>query len=161
MARQFQLTPNHTLFEYEDGICYDNKITYHPGLIRIDEIYLYHQFLYETINTNTRIITNICNQLFQTIHDRNYQWIHGDLNYHYHSIIMNKIISRLRCIADEYNGYIHFANHNLRFNWDGEEYQANLANYIINEFVDAIVENDTIILFAKHFGNIVGYLFNQ
>ena len=162
MNRQLQLTPNKTLFEYDDSIGEDNNIIYHPGYIRIDEIPYYQQFRWETINTNTTVINNICRQLYQTIHDRNYQWIYqGDLEYRHHSDIMTKILSRLKCIYDDYNEYIPFSNLNLRYTWDGEEYQTNLANYIINYFVTAIGENETIKIFAKHFGNIISYLFNQ
>lgn len=158
---QLELTPNQTLFEYDDSIDTDNLIVYHPEYIRIDEIDLYQQFLYETIDVNQQQDVNqLCNQLYQTIHDINFRWItNGDLGYNYPSIIMSKIISRLRCISDDYNGYIYFANLHLRGNWDSDEYQTNLANYIINEFIRVIGENQTIILFAKHFGNIIRYLF--
>ena len=67
-----QLTPNHTVFEYDDSLGGDN-IPYHPGYIRIDEIDLYQQFQYETINVNHTIINNICEQLFDVIHNGGYE----------------------------------------------------------------------------------------
>ena len=161
MIRQFRLTPDKTVFEYEDEIGTDNLIVYHPGFIRINEIEYYQQFLYETIDADFNDINNTMFNLFNTIHDINFRWVRGDLELHHHSIIMFKIISRLKCIADEYNGYYYFANLNLRGGWDGEEYQTNLAHYIINTFIDAIGLNQTIILFAKHFGNIIENLYHE
>ena len=157
---QLELTPNQTLFEYDDSIGTDNLIVYHPGYLRIDEIDLYQQFLYETIDVNLQEVNQLCYILRHTIHDINFQWIiNGNLDYNYPSIIMSKIISRLRCISDDYNGYIYFAKLHLRGNWDSDEYQTNLANYIINEFIQVFGENQTIIIFAKYFGNIIRYLF--
>ena len=160
--RQFRLTPNKTLFEYDDGIGDNNLIVYHPGYIRITEIDLFVQFANRTINVTHSTITNLCQQLYQTIHNRNYEWIiDGDFNYHNPSPIMTKIIGRLKCIADEFNEYIPYYNLRLRNAWDGEEYQSNLAMYILNTFISVIGEQETITLFAKHFGNIIGYLFNN
>ena len=162
MNQQLQLTQNRTVFEYDDAIGNNNLIVYHPGYVRIDEIDLYQQFTYETLDVNHNIINALCSQLFQIIHNRNFQWIiNGNLDFPNQSIIMIKIISRLKCIADEYNEYNAFENLHLRYTMDSEEYQSNLANYIINTFISAIGLNQTIILFAKHFGNIIGYLFNQ
>ena len=157
-----QLTPNRTVFEYDDGIGVDNLIVYHQGYIRISEIDLYQEYSNENLEVNTAIINNLCNQLYQTIHDRHYEWIiHGDYDLPNQSPIMSKIIGRLRCIADDYNEYNNFVNLHLRFDWDGDEYQSNLANYIINKFISTIGLNQTEILFAKYFGNIIRYLFNQ
>ena len=162
MAHQFRLTPNQTVFEYDDGIGPNMLITHHPGLIRIDEIDLYRQYANETLEVNTVIISNLLSQLYDTIHDGNFDWIrHGDISLPGQSLIMSTIIGRLECIADDYNEYTQFENLNLRFSWDGEEYQRNLAYYILNKFISTIGLTQTTILFAKHFGNIVGYLFNQ
>ena len=162
MAHPFRLTPNQTVFEYDDGLGNDNHIVYHPGYIRIAEINLYRQYATETLEVNNRIILELCNQLYDTIHDGNFDWIrHGDISLPNQSIIMTTIIGRLKCIYDDYNGYRQFENLNLRFTWDGEVYQSNLANYIINKFISTIGINQTLILFAKHFGDIVRYLFNQ
>ena len=162
MIRQFRLTDNKTVFEYDDGIGNNNLIVYHPGYIRITEIDLYIRYTGQALNVNTQIVSNICQQLYQTIHDRNYRWIiNGDFNYHHPLPIMTKIIGRLKCIADDFNEYIPYYNLRLRNVWDGEEYQSNLAMYILNTFIGTIGEQETITLFVKHFGNIIGYLFNQ
>ena len=157
-----QLTLNQTVFEYDDGIGVNNLIVYHSGYIRIDEIDLYQEYANENLEINTAIINHLCNQLRNTIHDRNYQWIiHGDYSLPIQSNIMSKIIGRLRCISDDYNEFNYFDNLHLRFDWDSEEYQTYLAYYIINKFISTIGLNQTIILFAKYFGNNIHYLFYQ
>ena len=157
-----QLTPNQTVFEYDDGIGVNNLIVYHSGYIRIDEIDLYQEYANQILEINTEIINHLCNQLRNTIHDRNYQWIiNGDYSLPIQSTIMSKIIGRLRCISDDYNEFNYFDNLHLRFDWDSEEYQTYLAYYIINKFISTIGLNQTIILFAKYFGDIIRYLFNQ
>ena len=157
-----QLTPNQTVFEYDDGIGVNNLIVYHPGYIRIDEIDLYREYANQILEINTAIINHLCNQLRNTIHDRNYQWIiNGDYSLPIQSNIMSKIIGRLRCISDDYNEFNYFDNLHLRFDWDSEEYQTYLAYYIINKFISTIGLNQTIILFARYFGDIIRYLFYQ
>ena len=157
-----QLTPNQTVFEYDDGIGVNNLIVYHPGYIRIDEIDLYREYANQILEINTAIINHLCNQLRNTIHDRNYQWIiNGDYSLPIQSNIMSKIIGRLRCISDDYNEFNYFDNLHLRFDWDSEEYQTYLAYYIINKFISTIGLNQTIILFTKYFGDIIRYLFYQ
>ena len=156
-----RLTDNRTVFEYDDGLGEDNLLAYHPGYIRIDEIDLYRQYANDNIEINTRIIHELCQQLYETIHDGNYQWIiNGDYSEPRQSDIMTAILGRLRCIHDDYNGYIDLANLNLRYNWEGEEYQRNLANYIINKFNSTIGFNQTITLFTRYFGNMISYLFD-
>lgn len=158
----FRLTPNKTVFEYDDGLGNDNLLVYHPDYIKISEINLYQQYANENIEINRRIILELCQQLYDTIHNQNFEWIiNGDINSPAQSAIMTTILSRLKCIYDDYNEYNVFENLNLRFNWDGEEYQAYLANYIINKFISTIGLNQTITLFVKHFGDIISYLFNQ
>ena len=164
-----QLTPNQTVFEYDDSLDGPN-IPYHPGYIRIDEIDLYQQFQYETIDVNHAIINNICERLFDVIHNGRYEWINHESYLNHNSIILTKIISRLKCVTNEYNDYDNFIvylyqttrtnviSQDRRY-MDDEEYQLRLSEFIINVFINTISYNDTIKLFAKHYGDIVNYLF--
>ena len=158
----FRLTENRTVFEYDDGLGDNNILVYHPGYIRITEIDLYQQYANDEVEVNNRIISNLCNHLNETIHNGSYHWIiDGDYSTPQQSAIMTVIMGRLKCIYDDYNGYNGFANLHLRYDWDGEEYQSNLANYIVNKFISSIGYNQTITLFTRYFGDIIRYLFNQ
>ena len=157
-----QLTPNHTVFEYDDFLTGDN-IPYHPGLIRIDEIELYVQYQYETINVNMEIVNILCEHLFDIIHNGDYSWVPNQPYLPYGQPILTKIISRLKCITNDYNNYDDYVilaiNGQVRGYVDDEEYQSRLSYYIINTFIGTIGLNETLKLFAKHYGDIVNYLF--
>ena len=157
-----QLTPNHTVFEYDDSLNGDN-IPYHPGYIRIDEIDLYVQYQYETINVNIRIIETLCEQLFDIIHNGDYSWVANQPYLPYGQTILSKIINRMKCVTNDYNNYDDYVilaiNKQVRGYVDDEEYQLRLSVYIINTFINTIGLNETLKLFAKHYGDIVNYLF--
>ena len=156
-----RLTPNKTVFEYDDALDNNSLLVYHPGYIRINEIDLYRQYENENVEINTRIIHELCIQLYDTIHNRNFHWMRtGDINEPEPSNIMSTIIGRLKCIHEDYNEYNYLEDY-LRVTCDEEGYQELLSNYIINKFISTIGMNQTLILFAKYFGNILDYLFNQ
>ena len=169
---QIQLTPNQTVFEYDDSLDGDN-IPYHPGLIRIPEIPIYLLYQNSQIRVSTERITTILVNLSAQIHGGEYDWI--DTETPQYDGIFGIIINRLACITNEYNHYeeyiqhlqdsihtpVRLANaylHHPRF-VDDEEYQLRLSHYILNTFIEEIGENETAKLFATHYGDIVNYLF--
>ncbi len=164
---QLELTENQTVFEYADTLD-DYRIPYHPGFILISEIALYQQFRFETVITETRIIQNICDILYIDIHGGDFRWIDYDIYTMYTEPIFATIISRLKCITNEYNEFDNFVEYvqqtraTVRFNYlNDEEYQSRLSYYIIYYFITMIGENETAKIFAKHYGDIVNYLFYQ
>ncbi len=163
---QLRLTQNQTVFEYADSLD-DNRIPYHRGLIPISEIALYQQFRFENIRTNIRIIQRLCDTLYTDIHGGQFDWLSDtDFPEVTNYTIMSVIIGRLKCVTNEYNEYDNFHDYVrrtgriVRFDYmDDEEYQTRLSHYIINFFISWIGENETIKIFAKHYGDIVNYLF--
>ena len=185
-----RLTQNQTVFQYVDSIDERTYMTvYHRDYIRIAEIGLYQQYHNVRINQTLRDrITNICLNLHDIIHNHNRDYRFIDtlqlvpVNQN-RANIFAIILSRLQCIANEYNHYNDYFNFLLsrlpldiqnlpaeqrnsyvptdsRF-VDDEEYQLRLAMYIINTFIREIGEADTAKIFAKHFGDIVSFLFYQ
>ena len=187
-----RLTQNQTVFQYDDAIDERTNMTvYHRDYIRIAEINLYQQYHNVQINQALRDrITNICLDLHYIIHDNNRDYRFLDtqqlapVNRNLTNIFAI-ILSRLQCIANEYNHYNDYFNFLLsrlptdiqnlpddiqrnsyvtitdsRF-VDDEVYQLRLAMYIINTFIREIGEVDTAKIFAKHFGDIVHFLFYQ
>ena len=186
-----RLTQNQTVFQYDDAIDERTNMTvYHRDYIRIAEINLYQQYHNVRIQTSRDRITNICSDLHYIIHnrDRDYRFLDtqqlAPVNRNLTNIFAI-ILSRLRCIANEYNHYNDYFNFLLsrlptdiqnlpddiqrnsyvsitdsRF-VDDEVYQLRLAMYIINTFIREIGEVDTAKIFAKHYGDIVHFLFYQ
>ena len=162
-----QLTNNQTVFEYNDSLT-DENIPHHPGFIRIDEIDLYQQYQWETINTDIILIDGLCQILYIFIHNQQFNWI--DQQTFPTTNILTKIINRLKCITNDYNEYYNFYDmlkattpeqditYDRRYMND-EEYQLRLSYFIIGQFIFAFGEDETSKIFAKHYGDIVNYLF--
>ena len=166
-----QLTENATLFEVEPELDYNNFLIIHRGFIRIDDIALYQQFRWETVDTDIDVIRGLCDEIFDAIHDGEFRWIryNRDLD-NYQSNIMVKIIARLQCIRNPHNEFDAFVNYvdARQFNdlfWarlanvDEDEYQLMLTKYIIRKFIDNIGLKETLKLFAKHLCDIIYFLF--
>ena len=183
-----RLTQNQTVFQYDDAIDANTNMTvYHKDYIRIAEINLYQQYHNARFQTSRDRITEICLTLYNIIHNGGYRFIDTTqlvpVNQN-RAIIFSIILSRLQCIANEFNHY------NDYFDWllsrlptnirnlpdglqrntyvftdsryvDEEEYQLRLAMYIINTFIREIGEVETAKIFAKHYGDIVHFLFYQ
>ena len=182
-----RLTQNQTVFQYDDAIDDNTNMTvYHKDYIRIAEIPLYQQYRNARIQTSRDRITEVCLTLYNIIHSREYRFINTlelvPVNRNLANIFAI-ILSRLQCIANEYNHYNDYFNLLLsrlpreirelpaeqRNSYvptdsryvDDEEYQFRLARYIINYFISVIGEVETAKIFAKHYGDIVHFLFYQ
>ena len=165
MIQRIQLTQNQTLFEYNridgSGIEYE----YRPGLLSIDEIELYQNYQRKTLNRiSLAIIPELFISIYGAIHNGGYEFLSYTYQLNRHSIIFQKVIERL-CYSYNYdNGYSNFKNSRRNRNRlfvDDETYRIRLANYIVDNVINAMGEKEADILFAKHFGDIVRYLFNQ
>ena len=164
---------NHqTVFEYDDTLD-ENKIPYHPGYIKIEDVDLFQQYRNAPLHINIPRIVSLLINLYATINNGQYVWIYT-IPQRYNGIF-GVIMSRLACITNEYNHYqdfieylqdttdapVQLANaylHDPRF-IDDEEYQLRLSQFILNTFINTFGVNDTATLFAKHYGDIVNYLF--
>ena len=172
MFLRFPLTQNQTVFEYYDSLDGDN-IPYHPGYIKISEIDLYQQYQHAQIRISNHRIMTILVSLYAAINNGRYAWI-NTIPQQYNGIF-GVIMSRLACITNEYNHYEDYIEYlqnateepvqladaflrDPRFVSD-EEYQLRLSQFILNTFINTIGENETAKLFAKHYGDIVNYLF--
>ena len=169
-----QLTPNQTVFEYDDSLD-DDDIPYHPGYIRIEEIEIYLLYQNSRIQVTTEHITTILKYLYAQIHGGEFDWVATETPQY--DGIFGIIINRLACITNDYNHYEDYIQY-LQDSIDGpvkpsnaylrhpnfvndEEYQLRLSHYILNTFIDEIGEDETAILFANHYGDIVNYLFYE
>ena len=172
MFLRLPLTNNQTVFEYDDSLDED-KLPYHPGYIKISEVDLFQQYRNAPLRINTHRIMSILVSLYAAINNGHYSWI-NTIPPQYNGIL-GVIMSRLACITNEYNHYqdfieylqdttdapVQLANaylHDPRF-IDDEEYQLRLSQFILNTFINTFGVNDTATLFAKHYGDIVNYLF--
>ena len=183
-----RLTQNQTVFQYDDAIDDNTNMTvYHKDYIRIAEIPLYQQYRNARIQTSRDRITEVCLTLYNIIHSREYRFINTlqlvPVNPN-RADIFAIILNRLQYIANEFNHYDDYFNWllsrlptNIRNLPDGLqrnsyvftdsryvdelEYQLRLARYIINTFIREIGEVDTAKILAKHWGDIVHFLFYQ
>ena len=169
---KLHLTEHQTVFEYDDTLD-DDKLPYHPGYIKISEIDLYQQYQQAQVRITFRIMT-ILRSLYDAIDSGHYVWIYT--NPQQYGGIFGVIMSRLACITNEYNHYEDFIEYlkdtteepvqvdpdaylnDPRF-VDDVEYQLRLSQFILDTFLNTIGENETAKLFAKHYGDIVNYLF--
>ena len=181
-----RLTQNQTVFQYDDAIDDNTNMTvYHKDYIRIAEIPLYQQYHNARFQTSRDRITEVCLTLYNIIHNGTYRFINTlqlvPVNPN-RANIFAIILNRLQYIANEYNHYDDYFNWllsrlptNIRNLPDGLqrnsyvfadsryvdelEYQLRLARYIINYFISVIGEVETAKIFAKHYGDIVHFLF--
>ena len=159
-----ELTQNQTLFEYNrisgSGIDYN----YRPGLIPIDEIGLYQIYQPKRLNRiSLQIIPELFISIYDAVNDGNFIFMDYIYRLNRHSIIFRKVIERL---YDSYyfdNGYSNFimTQHNGNLRVDEETYKDRLANYIVDNVINVIGENEADILFANHYGDIVNYIFRR
>ena len=166
------LTNHQTVFEYDDTLDED-KLPYHPGYIKIEDVDLFQQYRNARLQRDTRHIASLLIRLYAAIHNGQFSWIYT-IPQRYNGIF-GVIMSRLACITNEYNHYEDFIEYlqntsdepvqladayqrDPRF-IDDEEYQIRLSQFILNTFINTFGVIDTAILFAKHYGDIVNYLF--
>ena len=96
LFRQIRLTPNHTVFEYDDSLDGDD-IPYHPGYIRIEEIAEYLIFQNHRFQVSTQRITEILVNLSAQIHGGEFDWVATETPQY--DGIFGIIINRLACIT--------------------------------------------------------------